>query len=48
MTRHKKKIYYIVESIEWVINWEGRNITKMMNDDINQLLFIRKNMDYDW
>jgi len=27
VTINKKKIYYIVESIEWVTNWEGRYIS---------------------
>lgn len=28
MKINKKKIYYIVESIEWVTNWEGRYISR--------------------
>ncbi len=42
MIGSKKKIYYIIESIEWVINWEGRNISKNVYALYNQPIKILK------
>lgn len=36
MSTKRKKIYYIVESIKWSINWDGRYITKNISELFNQ------------
>lgn len=42
MIGNKKKIYYIVESIEWVTNWEGSYISKNVRALYNQPIKILK------
>ena len=42
MACYKKKIYYIVESIEWVTNWEGRYISKNIQALFKQPIKILK------